>query len=311
MSLAGFQQLLKTCKQIPKTRLSVAAAADPLILKAVKEALRQDLIHPVLVGDGPKITKMVLDVGLDPARLEVIHEPDLTAAAHTAARLIGEGKADVLMKGKVNSSDFMRAMLSGEYGLRTGRIVSHLAAYEIPGFDRLLFLTDGGINIAPDLEQKKQILLNAIDFLHRLGITEPKVAILSANEVVSPKMPVTVEAQALVEMARAGEFPGAVVDGPIPLDIAVSEKAARLKGLDSPVAGKADLLLVPNIEAGNILGKSIIYFAHGVMAGVVVGARVPAVMNSRADTTQGKLVSLAMACLGGVAGAGDGSVHST
>ncbi|MBS3976870.1 MAG: bifunctional enoyl-CoA hydratase/phosphate acetyltransferase [Syntrophomonadaceae bacterium] len=298
MDVTNFQVLLDAVARLPKTRVSVAGAAEPFILEGVKEAWRRGLIDPVLVGDQRGIVKAVLDVGLDPARMEIVHEPDLTQAAYTSAALVANGQADVLMKGKVSSTDFMRGLLAREFGLRGQGILSHLAAYELPGYPRLLFMTDGGININPSLEQKVEIIRNAVEFLHRLGLAEPKVAILSANEVVTPKMPVTVEAETLVGLAREGAFGRAVVEGPLPMDLAVSEKAARMKNFHSKVAGQADLLVVPTIEAGNILGKTIIYLANGTMAGVVVGSRVPAVMNSRADTSMGKLVSLAMACLG-------------
>lgn len=297
--MTNFQVLLDAVARLPKTRVSVAGAAEPFILEGVKEAWRRGLVDPVLVGDQRGIVKAALDVGLDPARMEIVHEPDLTQAAFTSAALVANGQADVLMKGKVSSTDFMRGLLAKEFGLRGPGILSHLAAYELPGYPRLLFVTDGGININPSLEQKTAIIRNAVEFLHRLGLAEPKVAILSANEVVTPKMPVTVEAETLVGLAREGAFGRAVVEGPLPMDLAVSEKAARMKNFHSRVAGQADLLVVPTIEAGNILGKTIIYLANGTMAGVVVGSRVPAVMNSRADTSMGKLVSLAMACLGG------------
>jgi phosphate butyryltransferase len=298
VDVTNFQVLLDAVARLPKTRVSVAGAAEPFILEGVKEAWRRGLIDPVLVGDQRGLVKAVLDVGLDPARMEIVHEPDLTQAAYTSAALVANGQADVLMKGKVSSTDFMRGLLAKEFGLRGQGILSHLAAYELPGYPRLLFMTDGGININPSLEQKVEIIRNAVEFLHRLGLAEPKVAILSANEVVTPKMPVTVEAETLVGLAREGAFGRAVVEGPLPMDLAVSEKAARMKNFHSKVAGQADLLVVPTIEAGNILGKTIIYLANGTMAGVVVGSRVPAVMNSRADTSMGKLVSLAMACLG-------------
>ncbi|MEW6660910.1 MAG: bifunctional enoyl-CoA hydratase/phosphate acetyltransferase [Bacillota bacterium] len=299
MHLTSFQDLLDAVAKLPKTRVCVAGAAEPFILEGIKEALRRELVVPVLVGDRRAIAKVALDVGLDPARMEIVHEPDLEQAAFASAALVAAGQADVLMKGKVSSADFMRGLLAKEFGLRGPGILSHLAAYELPGYPRLLFMTDGGVNIAPSLEQKVEIIRNAVQFLHRLGLVEPKVAILSANEVVNPKMPVTLEAEALACLAQQGVFGRAIVEGPLPMDLAVSEKAARMKNFQSRVAGQADLLVVPNIESGNILGKAIIYLANGVMAGVVVGSRVPAVMNSRADTSMGKLVSLAMACLGG------------
>ncbi len=293
----NYQQVMHTLRSHLPVPAAVAAAGDPQTLKAIQEAAEAGLISSILVGDREAITAMAERLEMNLAQQRIIHQPDPVQAAHTAARLVGEGQAEVLVKGNVNTSDFMRALLAAEHGLRTGRVVSHLAAYQVPGYPRLLFLTDGGINIAPSLDTKVEILHNAVEFLSALGIGQPAVAVLSANEQVNPKMPVTVEARQLAEMGAAGVFGTALVEGPMPLDIAVSAKAARIKGIDSRVAGRADLLLVPDIESGNILGKSIMYFAGGVMAGVVLGARVPVVLNSRADTAQGKLASIALACL--------------
>jgi phosphate butyryltransferase len=206
------------------------------------------------------------------------------------------------MKGKINSSDFLRAVLNSNNGLRTGRLLSHLAAYELPGAEKLIFLTDGGMNIAPSLADKKDILVNAMLALSAIGIKKPAVAILTANEIVSPKMPATVDAKALVEMSEKGELPPGIIEGPIAMDVAINPAAAEHKGLTSRVSGKVDLILMPNIETGNALGKALIHYANAKMAGIVLGATHPIILTSRAETADGKLNSIALACL--IAGCG-------
>lgn len=215
----------------------------------------------------------------------------------TGVRLVHENRADVLMKGLVDTATFMKAVLNPDFGLRTGELLSHLAAFEVPNFNRIIFVTDGGINIAPTLEEKISILKNAIRALRAIGYTEPKVAVLSAVETVSFKMQSSVDAAILAKMAERNQIKGALVDGPLALDNAVSEEAAAHKGIKSPVAGRADLILVPNIETGNALGKSLTFLAGGLMAGIVVGAKAPVVLSSRADSPLSKLMSIVLACL--------------
>ncbi len=296
MQFKNFDQVLESVKNLPKLRVSVANAQDEKVLLALKKAMQEGFVEPVLVGSRSEIERVAWDVNFDLKGIE-IWEADALGAPVLAVKLVRGDFCQVLMKGLVNSSTFLKAVLNSDWGLRTGKLLSHLAVYEVKGYDRLLFLTDGGLNIAPDLEMKKHICQNAIDFAHSLGIPLPKVAVLSANEQVNPKMPVTLEAQQISQMAQKGEITGALVAGPLALDIAISKEAAEHKGIKSPVAGQADILLVPNIEAGNLLGKSITYFAGGLMAGVVLGAGAPVVLPSRTDTPQGKLLSLALACL--------------
>jgi phosphate butyryltransferase len=296
--IKNFQQVLEEVKKLPRVRVSVANAQDEAVLSALKVAMKEGFVEPVLVGSSKEIERVAWDMNFDLRDVQII-QADGLEAPELAVKLVSSGKAQVLMKGMVSSNVFLGVVLNSEWGLRTGKILSHLAAYQVNGYDRLIFMTDGGLNISPTLEQKKQICQNAIDFAHLLGITHPKVAILSANEQVSPKMPVTIEAQMLTQMARKGEISGAIVDGPMALDVAISEEAALHKGIKSPVAGQADILLMPNIEAGNIFGKTIMYFAGGIMAGLVIGASAPVVLSSRADSSKGKLASLALACLAG------------
>lgn len=298
--LRNFAEVL--AKATCRMTVSVAVAQDKDVLQAIKAAHDVGLAEAILIGDEAAIRLLMAEVGL-PADMSVVHEPDIGKAALKAVALVKEGKAHILMKGLVNSSDFLRAVLDGSVGLRTGRLLSHFSAYEIPGEEKLVFHTDGGMNIAPTLEEKKDILVNALLALHALGIEKPNVAVLTANEVVNPKMPATVDAKALAEMADRGELPAAVVEGPIAMDVAVNPEAAKHKGLKSAVAGQVDLFLMPNIETGNALGKAMIYYARAKMAGVVLGATHPVVMTSRAETAEGKLNSIALACL--MAGSGE------
>ena len=284
---------IKSCRQII---VSVAVAQDKEVLTAIKLAQDVGIAQAILVGDAHLITPMLIEVGLA-VDMQIIHEPDTMKAALKAVSLVRNGQAQVLMKGLINSSDFLRAVLDKEHGLRTGRLLSHLAAFEVPGQKKLIFVTDGGMNIAPTLQDKKDILTNAMLALHSMGISNPRVAVLTANEVVSNKMPATVDAQSLVAMSRAGELPHGIVEGPISLDVVISPDAMYHKGIDSKISGNTDLILVPTIEVGNILGKALIYFANSKMAGIILGATHPIVLTSRVETPEGKLYSIALACL--------------
>ncbi len=294
MSFENFYQVIAAVKELPPCKLCVAAAAEESVLEAVRDSRKEGLVDFVLIGHEEQIWRQAMTVSLNLQGIEIIDIADPVEATHRAVKEVAAGRADILMKGMVNSSDFLRAVLNPEGGMRRDRILSHFAIYEIPGYYRLIYMTDGGLNVSPNLEQKISILQNSIDFLHSIGIEEPKVAVLSANEKVDPKIPATVDAQALKEIA-AEVFPGAIIDGPAPLDIAVSLESALHKGIDSPIAGKADLLLVPNIEAGNILGKAIIYFAGGRMGGLVLGASRPVILTSRNEPPMGKMASIALA----------------
>lgn len=294
MSFENFYQVITAVKELPSCRLCVASAAEETVLEAVRDSRKEGLVEFVLIGPEEKIWRQAMTVSLNLQGIEIIDIDDPIEATHRAVKEVAAGRADILMKGMVNSSDFLRAVLNPEGGMRRDRILSHFAIYEVPGYYRLIYMTDGGLNVSPNLEQKKAILQNAVEFLHAIGLEEPKVAILSANEKVDPKIPATVDAKALKDMA-AEAFAGSLVDGPTPLDIALSYEAALHKGIDSPIAGKADLLMVPNIEAGNILGKAIIYFAGGRMGGLVLGASRPVILTSRNEPPMGKMASIALA----------------
>lgn len=288
--------MIAELKAHPLVRISVAVAQDKGVLEAVKLAQEAGIAEAVLVGDAALIAPLMEEVGLS-ADTPILHEADSSKAAMQAVSLVKKGEAQVLMKGLVNSSEFLRAVLHKGEGLRTGRLLSHLGAFEVPGQKKLLFITDGGMNIAPTLYEKKQILINAILALHGMGIIEPNVALLTANEVVNEKMPATLDAKILVEMRNNGDLPASLIEGPIALDVAISQNAAQHKGIDSKIAGNVDLIMVPNIETGNALGKSLIYFAKSKMAGIVLGATHPIVMTSRSETPEGKMNSIALACM--------------
>ncbi|HOL17739.1 MAG TPA: bifunctional enoyl-CoA hydratase/phosphate acetyltransferase [Bacillota bacterium] len=295
MSFENYHQLITAVRGYPRCRMCIAAADDLTVLQAVRETRKENIVDFTLVGPEEKIWRLAMTAGLNLKGIEIIDARDPLEAVHRAVQETASGRADILMKGMVNSSDFLRAVLHPQAGMRTDRILSHLAVYEIPGYYRLIYMTDGGLNVSPNLKQKKAILQNAVEFLQAIGMDQPKVAVLAANEKVDPKIQSTVDAAALKVKALQGEIPGAVVDGPVALDIAVNYEAAVHKGIDSPIAGKADLLMVPNIEAGNILGKAIIYFALGKMAGLVLGARKPIILTSRNEPAYGKMASIALA----------------
>ncbi len=297
MCYKTFQEILKASGSLGACRMSVAAADDEHVMETVKMGMDAGLVTPVLAGDEKKIREIAGRISLPLDGVEIIDAPDPGAAALEAVRAVSNGTAEILMKGMVNTSDFLQAVLNRDCGLRNGRILSHMAVFQIPGFDRLLFVTDSGVNIAPDLEQKRAILENGIGFMLDLGWIEPRVAVVTANEVVNPKMQATLDAAALADMAAGGQISGALVDGPLSLDMAISLEAARRKGSGSPVAGRAELLLMPDIETGNVFGKSLIYFAGAHMAGVVLGTKTPVILTSRASAPEEKLNSMALASL--------------
>ncbi|NMC32816.1 MAG: phosphate butyryltransferase [Veillonellaceae bacterium] len=293
--LTGFEELRIRARNRGPLPVVVAAAQDEEALRAVKAARDAGMAEPVLVGDETLIRPLLASVGL-PADIRLIHEPEPARAALTAAKIVNGTEAGILMKGMVNSSDFLRAVLHPECGLRTDRLLCHLAAFEIPGDKKLVFHTDGGMNVAPTLAEKADIVRSSLLALVDLGIDCPKVAVLAANEVVSPKMPATVDARDLMEMNRRGELGPAIVEGPMAMDVALSREAAAHKGIKSRIAGDVDLFVVPGIEAGNILGKALIHCAGAQSAGVILGAIRPVVMVSRADSAAAKLNSIALAC---------------
>jgi phosphate butyryltransferase len=292
----NFDALLKLVSNQPGCRLAVAAAQDHTVLEAVRDAESRGLVKAVLVGDREAILEEADQAGYEVRGSDIVHEPDPTKAALEAVALASSGAADLVMKGYIHTDDFLRAVLHKERGLRSGSIMSHVFIAEVRGLDRLVFIADGAMNIAPDLEQKAGILLNTVHIATAFGVMRPKVAVLAAVELVSPLMPATIEAAALAQMSKRRQFSvSCEVDGPLALDNAISEIAAAHKKISGPVAGWADVLLVPNIEAGNMLAKSLGYLGGCRLAGLLVGARVPVVLTSRADTAESKLLSIAAA----------------
>ena len=283
---------LKSCNE--KAVLSVAAAHDEEVLLAVKDACEMNIIKAILIGEEEKIRKIANEIKFDLTDVEVINECDLKLCAEKAVKLVSSGKADYVMKGLLDTSIILKEVLNKEYGLRTDSLLSHVMIYEVPSYHKLLILTDGGMNISPDVSQKKKIVDNAIKAAKSLGIDTVKVACLAAKEKVNPKMQATLDADELKTMCKDGMFgKGAIVEGPIAFDLAVSEEACKIKGYKSEVGGDADILLVPNIETGNGIGKALTYMANAKSAGIIMGAKAPVVLVSRADTHESKLYSIA------------------
>jgi len=291
-------EIVDAVKDYPIKRVAVAAAADHTVVGAVKLALDANIAEATLVGDEPRIRELAEQAGLSLGKDDVVNEPAPERAAMRAVELVSSGKADVMMKGHIHTDDFLRAVLDKEVGLRTGHRMSHVFTCEMPAYGRLIMVTDSAMNIAPDLEAKAEIILNADYFCEVIGVSDPRVACLAAVELLNPAMPATVDATCLAKMADRSQFaPHCIVDGPFAFDNAMSPAAAEHKRIGGPVAGLADVLLVPDIEAGNILVKSFVYAAGAKVAGVVIGASAPVVLTSRADSPESKFYSIAAAVL--------------
>lgn len=296
--LKNFDEVLEKVRSIEPFTVSVAAAADKELLQAVKEAADLGFVRPVLVGDTKAIGDICAEIGLKP--LDILAADGEEEAVATAVKAVREGGAQVLMKGLVNTSIYMRGILNKEHGLRTGRLLSMMAVYEAPGYHKLVYCSDSGINVAPDLEQKKDILKNILLATKSIGLENPKVAALTANEMVDPKIQSTVDAAGLVEYVASGalgpDLP-CIIEGPIAFDVAFDPHAAAHKKIDSKITGETDIVIFPNMEAGNIMGKSWIHLCKCRWAGIVLGATHPVILGSRADTPEIKLNSIALACL--------------
>ena len=293
----GYRKLIAMTAGMAPLRTAVVYPVDAAALGAAVEAAKLGLIVPVLVGPAHKINAAAAAGGFELAGIEIVDAEHSEAAAEAAAAMAGDGKVEALMKGTLHTDELMRAVLKPEARLRTDRRMSHVFAIDAPGYPRPLFITDAALNLTPDLADKRDIVQNAIDLAHALGIMRPRVAVLCAVETVNPAMPSTLDAAALCKMAERGQITGAVLDGPLAFDNAVSAEAALIKGIISPVAGHADILLVPDVEAGNMLAKQLEYLAGAQMAGIVLGARVPVILTSRADPTLARLGSCAIALL--------------
>jgi phosphate acetyltransferase len=292
-----YQRLIDYCKELPPMPTAVVHPCDESSLEGAIQAARTGLIAPILVGPRQRIEAVAKEHGIGIADFPIVDAPYSQAAAEAAVQLVREGKAEALMKGSLHTDELMAAVVKRESGLRTGRRVSHCFVMDVPGHKDALIITDAAVNIAPTLEEKVDIVQNAIDLGHALLFKEVRVAVLSAMETVNPKVPSTVEAAALCKMVDRHQITGAVVDGPLALDNAIDPDAARIKKIDSPVAGRANVLMVPDLEAGNMLAKSLSFLAGADAAGVVLGARVPVILTSRADSVMTRLASCAVAAL--------------
>lgn len=290
-------ELVEAAKKLGRQRIAVAVGQDPDVIESLKRAGEIGLAEGIFVGDQDKIRRLADKVGLKISDSNLIHETDQSACAQKAIGLVREGKADLLMKGKVATATLIRAVLDRETGLRTGRHLCQVIVFEVPGFNRLMIMSDAAINIAPTLAQKAEIAKNCIEVAHAIGIAEPKLVPLCALEFVNPEMPATVDAAALTMMNRRGQLTGAHVEGPLALDVPLSEFAADRKGIKSPVVADTDIFLHPDIEAANIFYRAVIYFARGESGGIIVGARVPIILLSRAESPQTKIHSMAIAAL--------------
>ncbi|HDR6214749.1 MULTISPECIES: phosphate butyryltransferase [Bacillus cereus group] len=280
----------------PKKTVAVAVAEDHEVIEAVAKAIKLQLAQFRLYGNQEKIMGMLQEHGLQTSEhVEVIAAMSSAEAAELSVKAVRNGEADVLMKGNIPTANILKAVLNKEWGLRKGSVLSHVAAFEVPNYDRLIFVTDAAMNIAPDVTQKAAIIQNTVEVARAIGIDLPKVAPIAAVEVVNPAMQATIDAAMLTQMNRRGQIKDCIVDGPLALDNAVSQIAAEHKGIVSDVAGKADILLVPTIEAGNVLYKSLVYFADAKVGALIAGAKAPIVLTSRADSAETKVYSLALA----------------
>ena len=292
-----YERLLERCLSLEPVSTAVAYPCEASALAGAVEAAEKKLIIPILVGPTDKIAETAKSAGVDLGNLQLVDVPQPHAAAARAVELVREGRAEVLMKGSLHTDELMSAIVSREGGLRTGRRISHAFVMDVPTYHKVLIITDGAINIAPTLEDKVDICQNAIDLAISLGCEKPKVAILAAVETVNSKMPATLDAAALCKMAERGQIKGGILDGPLAFDNAISAEAAETKGIQSKVAGDPDILLAPDLEAGNILAKQLSFLANADSAGMVLGARVPVILTSRADSVRSRIASCAVAML--------------
>jgi phosphate butyryltransferase len=295
MSIRELSELVQRAKERGRCTVAVAAAEDEDVLISLHHAMREGFVTPLLIGDSDRIAAAVNSAGLSTDGMEVLDNREGAAvSAQMAVEKVREGSAGMLMKGHVGTADLLKAVLDKEKGLFTGGLLSHVAFFQSPYYHKVFGLTDAAMNIAPDLEAKRQILLNAVELCHRLGIAMPKVAVAAAVEMVNPKMEATIHAAALKEMNRNGQLHGCLVDGPFAIDIAFSRESALLKGIESEVPGDCDMLLAPDIEAGNMFYKALNFLGGAVSAAVVTGTSVPIVLTSRSDNDRSKFLSLAL-----------------
>jgi phosphate acetyltransferase len=292
-----YERLIARAKQVPPVTTVVVHPCDESSLRGAAEAAQAGIIIPILVGPAEKISAVAQQHQIKIAEFQIVSVPHSEAAAARGVELIHESKGELLMKGSLHTDELMRAVTSTNRGLRTARRISHVFVMDVPTYTETLFITDAAINIFPDLDAKRDIVQNAIDLFREVGLGTPRVAVLSAVETVSSKIPSTIEAAALCKMAERGQINGGILDGPLAFDNAIDPEAARIKGIKSPVAGRAQILVVPDLEAGNMLAKNLTFLAKADAAGIVLGARVPIILTSRADSIRARMASCAAAVL--------------
>lgn len=295
--IKSFNEIINRVKANGIKKVAVAVAQDEPVLEAIRDAKKMGIADAILVGERKKIEDAARIVGLDISQFQIIDESTNAQAAKIAVELVSSGNADMVMKGLVDTATFLRAVLDKEKGLRTGKVLSHVAVFDVPALQRIIIVTDAAMNIAPDLMAKKQILENAVEIAKAIGIDMPKVAVIAAVEVVNPDMQPTLDAAVLSKMNDRGQIKGCIVDGPFAIDNAISEEAAEHKGLKSSVAGKADIILVPNIETGNVMYKTLTYTSNAKNGGILAGAAAPVILTSRSDSHESKMYSIALASL--------------
>ena len=292
-----FHKFIERCKNLPAITTAVVWPLSDVALKGTVEAAVEGLIEPTLIGDEAAIKALAVKIGVDVSAYPILDCETERKAAELGVAMCRSGNAQAMMKGSLHTDELMKAAMKADTGLRTNKRISHVFIMDTPAYSRTVLITDAAINITPELEDKVHIVQNAIDLAHALGIAEPKVALLSAVETVNPKIKSTLDAAALCKMADRGQITGGILDGPLAFDTAVSVKAARIKGLVSPVTGQADILVVPDLESGNMLAKQLEYLGGAQLAGIVLGARVPTILTSRADSAETRLTSCAVAVL--------------
>jgi len=295
--IKSFAQLLDQVKKKKRKSLAICCAEGKEIIQAAKMVEDQGILNSILIGSKDKIEKICKEVGLDLRKTEIVNEKNPEDTPKVAVSLVKEKKADMLMKGKVSTAGLLKAVLDKEKGLRAGKLLSHVAVVEVKSYPKLMLVTDGGMNIRPDVTKKVAILENAVEVAKKLGIEKPKAACLTAVETVNPDMQETIDASVITKMAERGDIKDVIVDGPLAFDVALDEKSAEIKGIDSPIAGDTDIFLVPDIASGNIMVKALIYLADAKVGGIVVGGGAPIVLLSRSDTAQMKLYSMALGAI--------------
>ena len=295
MPITNFVEMMDRARAIGPVSVAVAAADDPEVLTSLAEAQQAGIVRAYLVGDQAGIDQVASREGLDLAGMKVIHEPNHAQAARRVVGLVRNGEAAVVVKGQLKTTDLLGAVLDRNEGLRDRDLLTHVAIFDFPDRPQLLYVSDSGIVLYPTLDQKLDIIRGVVDLAQRFGLAQPKVAILGATDRVSPKVPVGVEALLISKMAQQGWLEGAIVEGPLPVDVAVNPWAAQIKGIQTAMPGTADILIVPNVEAGNIMCKALQFMGGARMAGIVIGARAPIIINSRADDAEARLHSLGMA----------------